>query len=111
MVKGAEYRFVFRIGNRQTGAPITDPELVSNITLALGSSASSNPIKGYSLENGITSLGDGRYKIVLAPEDTLLLPDTGRAMLQGFTLPFRVSLKFDLGSITTNLANKLPGNE
>jgi hypothetical protein len=107
MVKGAEYRFVFTVINKKTGQPITDPELVADIRLALGSSASKDPLKGYKVNDGITALGDGKYRIVISPEDTLLLPDTGRALLQGFTLPFRKSVKFDLGNITKNLANSL----
>lgn len=111
MVRGADYNFVFTVKNRGTGQPVVDPSIVADIRLALGSSASKQPIKGYSVGSGIQSLGDGRFSIAILAVDTLRLPDAGKAYLQGFVLPVGKSLKFDLGNITTNLANNLPADE
>ena len=105
MVRGADYAFTFTVKNKTTGLPITDPTLVSTVELVLRSSAERKGLKKYTESQGITSLGNGQYKITIPAADTLLLPTTGKAFLEGFTLPVKRSVKVDLGSISDNQAN------
>lgn len=105
MVRGADYAFTFTAKNKTTGLPITDPALVSSVELVLRSSAERKGLVKYTDDNGITSLGNGQYKVTIPAADTLLLPTTGKAFLEGFTLPIKRSVKIDLGSISDNQAN------
>ena len=105
MVRGADYAFTFTAKNRTTGLPITDPELVNDFDLVLRSSASRVSLKRYTIASGIEPLGEGKYKITIPAPDTLLLPTSGRAFLEGFTLPVRKSIRIDLGSISDNQSN------
>ena len=105
MVRGADYAFTFTVKNKTTGLPITGPELVNDFDLVLRSSASRVSLIRYSINSGVEALGDGKYKVTIPAADTLLLPTSGRAFLEGFTLPVRKSIKIDLGSISDNQAN------
>ena len=105
MVRGADYAFTFTAKNKTTGLPITDPALVNSVELVLRSSAERKGLKKYTDGNGITSLGNGQYKVSIPAADTLLLPTTGKAFLEGFTLPVKRSIRIDLGSISDNQAN------
>ena len=105
MVRGADYAFTFTVKNKTTGEPITNPDLVASLELVLKSSTEKVSLKKYSLNNGIKSLGEGKYRISIPGQDSLLLPTVGRALLEGFTLPVKRSIKIDLGPIQDNQAN------
>jgi len=105
MVRGADYEFSVTIKNKGTGLPITDPELINGLEVVLRSSASRNAVKKYTVGSGIEAIEPGRYKITVPSAHTLLMPTTGRAFLEGFTLPVRRSIKIDLGNVTDNQIN------
>lgn len=105
MVRGADYNFTFTVKNKTTGQPIVDPSLVNGMELVLTSSKEKKTLKEYSLGNGIESLGEGKYKITISADDTLLLPTIGRALLEGFTVPVRRSVIIDMGVIGDNQSN------
>lgn len=105
MVRGADYAFTFTAKNKTTGLPITDPELVAGVELVLRSSAERVSLKRYTMDSGVEALGEGKYKVTIPAADTLLLPTSGKAFLEGFTLPVKRSIKIDLGSISDNQSN------
>jgi hypothetical protein len=111
MVRGAEYTLAITVRNKENGEPITDPLVVSGLELALRSSASRVSVKEYAINSGIVSIGDGTFKITLQATDTLLLPATSRAYLEGFTVPKKRSIKIDLGTVYDNQKNYPMQNE
>jgi hypothetical protein len=107
---GADYEYLLTVRCKSTGNPITDPEIVNALTLVLGTTATTTPVKRYEMNDGITALGAGQFVVTIPHTHTLELPLAGRAYLEGFTLPRRHSIKVDLGNITTNRSN-YPTNE
>ena len=104
MVRGAKIDIgvSFRTGE---GSPIGE-DLISDIQLDLYSTANKATIAAsVSLGNGITREGVGVYRIIISGEDTLKLPKTGTALLEGWLLPTKKKIVFDFGTIKDNIKN------
>lgn len=104
MVRGAKIDIgvSFRTGE---GSPIGE-DLISDIQLDLYSTANKATIAAsVSLGDGITREGVGVYRIIISGEDTLKLPTTGTALLEGWLLPTKKKIVFDFGSIKDNIKN------
>lgn len=79
MVRGAECTFTAKLTNKVTGLPITDPLLIDSLELMLKSSKENKSLVKLVEGSGITSLGNGEFRIKVTSENSLLLPTEGRA--------------------------------
>ncbi len=111
MVRGADYSYLIAVKNRDTGQPVDDPELVNGIELVLTSSIDRQPFKVYDMERGIEELRPGVFRVEVKSADTLLLPLTGKAVLEGFTVPVKRPITLDLGVIRDNAINHQPNEQ
>jgi len=105
MVRGADYNFIIRVKNRATGQLIDDPELVDGLIMVLTSSVDRKPFKRYVLGDGIEKIEPGMFKVSIPSDDTLSLPPSSTAILEGFTLPVKHPIRINLGVVSDNAAN------
>lgn len=106
MVRGAPFRKTVSIRNLQSGE-LVDDSIAGDIELVLYSTANNVVLKRYDSQSGVgvTKIAQATFSLDIPAEDTLLLTMPGNARLDGFLLPSRKSVKFNLGKIVDNLAN------
>ena len=104
MVRGAKIKL--RVSLKSSNGEPTPDSLVNDIKLSLYSTADKTSIaKSVSVGSGVTKESDGVYLIEIAETDTIKLPKTGTALLEGWLLPARKKVVFKLGQIKDNVKN------
>lgn len=104
MVRGAKFSLQVTFTNA-AGEP-TPEEVINDMQLSLYSSDDKTTIaKEVSVGNGVTMVSQGVYKIEIADSDTLKLPENGNALLEGWLLPVKKKIVFELGEIKGNVKN------
>ena len=104
MVRGAKIDLGVNF-RTEDGSPIGE-DIINDIQLDLYSTADKAVIAAsVSLANGITREGIGAYRISIPGADTLKLPKTGTALLEGWLLPVQKKIVFDFGQIKDNIKN------
>lgn len=104
MVRGAkiDIRTAFKT---KAGEPVGE-ELVSDIQLSLYSTADRATVAAtVSLGSGVTREANGTFRIYIPAEDTLKLPRSGTALLEGWLLPVKRKIVYDFGTIKDNIRN------
>jgi hypothetical protein len=104
MVRGANIKIRVRLKN-SLGEP-TPESIVSDIQLDLYSTADkSNIAKSVKLSDGVTKESSGVYIIEISGDDTIKLPKTGSALLEGWLMPVKKKVVYRLGQIKDNIKN------
>jgi hypothetical protein len=99
MTRGAPVKFELRLTNEESGEPIGE-ELVNDMALVFyGTGSPETIVKTIKIGDGATKQSDGFFLIEITAEETLLLPRTGTAYLDGFLLPCKEQLVIDFGKI------------
>lgn len=106
LVVGAYNKFQITVENEETGLPI-DPSLVDDLNLHLYTERSKDIALYGNGEKTISNPSNGVFIVEVDPETSILLkPFVGdTAFLEGFTLPYKMGIKIDLGKVEPNRAS------
>lgn len=104
MVRGAKVKFRVTLLNA-AGQPLEET-VVDSMELELYTTTNRDLIAGtYTLGTGITKESVGVYLIEIPETDTVKLECSGIALLEGWLLPVRKKVVFELGAVTDNIKN------
>ena len=104
MVRGKPIKL--RITLTTSGGVPAGADLINDIQLDLFSTADRTVVKSISIASGgVTKESDGVFLLEVASADTLKLPKTGTAYLQGWAEPIHEPVTINLGQMKTNIKN------
>jgi hypothetical protein len=104
MVRGAKVKFRVTLLDA-AGLPLSEL-LVNDMQLSLYTTTARESIAcSIAVGSGITKESQGVYTIEIPETDTVKLENWGVAMLEGWLLPVRRKIAFNLGPVKDNIKN------